>query len=711
MLESIRGLTETKIFYNEQNHYGIFLIALEDAHNETMTIVGNLYNIELYQSYEFHGHYVDDPRYGLQFKVERFSKILPSEKEHVILYLSGPSFPGIGIKSAQSIVEKYGDDIIDQIQKDPDMALSVRGISKKNIEIMREVILNENPMDKVVSFLNSVGFSGNDITAILAVYQEEAEAIIRENPYRLVEEVSGIGFKTADKVGKHLGFEEEHPYYLEAYVSHIYKTKAWENGHSYIEVDSFLESFDTLNQDLLVDAYQSLLQQGILVDDAGKLYHHTQYDAEVLIANFLNSFNQQAFDMSSEEFESHLKVVEYKLKLQFGDSQIEAIQLFLKENIAILTGGPGTGKSTLLAGIVSYLQLSYPNYRISLCAPTGRASKRLTELTHLSATTIHSLIKWNLETNEFGHNAQNPLDTDILIIDEFSMVDTWLFSKLLDASSNVKKILIVGDQDQLPSVGPGFVLKDLIDSKAFPIMTLDRNYRQEEGSEVVDLALMMNEGHFNIEGFHKNIQFYDAKKYDIRDIMVQLVQAALNKGYSLFDIQVLAPVYRGKEGIDNLNYTLQSAFNPADKHKKETKFGSKIFREGDKILQLKNQPDDGVFNGDIGRLVDVGFDNSVTVDFDGVYVTYDRADMTHISHAYCLSVHKAQGSEYPIVLLFAMHPYHRMLSRRLYYTAVTRSSRALILLGHLSAFEKAVKNGYEDRRFTYLKERLVVNVT
>lgn len=706
MNEIIKGITQTKIFYNESNHYGIFLIELEDNH-DTMTIVGNLFNIELDTSYEFTGTYVEDARYGLQFRVQSFQKILPSEKEHVIRYLSGPSFRGIGIKSAQSIVEKYGEDIIEQIQKDPTMHLSVRGISKINIENLRKVILDENPMDKIIAFLNAHGLTGNMITTLIAKYQEETEEVIKENPYRMVEEVSGIGFKTADAVGASLDFGKNHPYRIEALLADTFKTLCYKPGHSFISKELLFSKLHNIDFELLETAYQSLLEQGVLIQDETRLYHNTQYDAEKTVSSYLDSFVKASYDMYTESFDDNIAVVESRLNISFGETQKNAIELFLKENIAILTGGPGTGKSTLLSGIVAYLQLTYPNYHISLCAPTGRAAKRLKELTNVSASTIHSALKWNIDTNEFGHDAHNPLDTDILIVDEFSMVDVWVFSKLLDASSRVKKILLVGDQDQLPSVGPGFVLKDLLDTNRFPLITLDHNYRLEKGSEVVDLALGMNRGIFDIEGFGKDVKFFDSARYPINDVIIQLVQEALNRGYSIFDIQVLAPVYRGVSGIDNLNFFLQKAFNPPSSYKKEIKFGNKIYREGDKILQLKNQPDDFVFNGDVGHLIEVGIDRSITVDFDGNYVTYTNVDMMHITHAYCMSVHKAQGSEYPIVLLLAENDYYGMLSRRLYYTAVTRSSKSLILLGDLTAFEKAVRNGQEDKRHTYLKERLL----
>ena len=523
----------------------------------------------------------------------------------------------------------------------------------------------------------------------------------------MVDELSGVGFKTCDVLGKSLGFEDDHIYRIEGLMSDTYKEVCFGKGHSFIDKSLLYEHLLSIEKMLLDEAYDSLINKKILFEDEDRLYHFTQYYAETGVAKFLNHFKDLDNIDLSDDFEANIKDVEKDLAIEFGETQIEAINTFLNENLMILTGGPGTGKSTLLSGIVRYMQLHHPSYHISLCAPTGRAAKRLKELTNVSASTIHSILKWNIDTNEFGYNNENPLETDILIVDEFSMVDIWLFSKLIEASSRAIKILLVGDKDQLPSVGPGFVLKDLMDAKICEIVTLDYNFRQIEGSEVIDLALKMNEGLFEIDNYHKDVKFYDSSKYPTVEVLIQLVREALNRGYSIFDIQILSPKYKGKSGIDNLNFFLQKAFNPPSEYKEELKFGTKVYRKGDKILQLKNQPDDFVFNGDIGVLVEI-IDKSVTVDFDGNYVTYAYSDLVNISHAYCMSVHKAQGSEYPIVVLIAEPDFWNMLSRRLYYTGVTRSSKSLILLGKKESFIKAVKNGHEDKRNTYLKERLQI---
>lgn len=707
MSEQIRGMVEKQIYYNDANHYGVFLVSLENMNDYPLTIVGNFMGLELEGFYEFKGDYVENARFGLQFKVEAFKPIIPTDRGFVLRYLSGPSFMGIGLKSAEAIVEKYGSDVIEKIKADPDIKLRVTGISKAKLDNLKEVILKEDPMDQAITFLNTHGITGKAMMHILNVYKENTETLLKENPYRMMEEVTGVGFKTCDKMALAMGFEKESLYRLSALMNHNFKELCFNPGHSFIDRDILFKSMPPFEKALLEEAYHRLIKERILILDDERLYHHTQYDAETYVAKYLNNKLKSDHTLYLDDFGASMAKIERKLSIEFDDVQQEAIQTFLENDVVILTGGPGTGKSTLLSGLVTLFQQEFPEYHVSLCAPTGRAAKRLEDLTNVSASTLHSILKWNPDTNEFAFNEMNPLETDILVVDEFSMVDIWVLSKLFLASTSVLKVLFVGDKDQLPSVGPGFVLKDLLDSKVIPIVELKYNYRQVKGSEVIDLALNVNEGIFEVDQYHKDVKFFDVKKYPGVPLVLKIVEEALQKGYSIFDIQVLAPVYRGSLGIDNLNYFLQKAFNPESDSKRFVQFGSRIFREGDKILQLKNQPDDFVFNGDIGILVEVGDDRSIIVDYDGNYVTYDMGDLINITHAYCMSVHKSQGSEYPIVILLALDQYQGMLTKRLYYTGITRSSKSLVLIGEMSAFTKASQEDSEIKRNTYLKERLV----
>ena len=703
MEQSVKGVVEVTIYKNEQSGFGIYRIVLFNSNQKPLTIKGPLFDLEKDAPYEFFGSYKEDSRYGMQFDVTHYQRMLPQHKDFIVRFLSGPNFPGIGEKTASALVDKYGESLLEDIRNDESMVIELQGVSKKRMNEVLRTIRTHDDLDNAVSFLLAHGLSNKQVIMVNKVFGERSIAVLRENPYRLVSEVDGIGFKTADKMASSLGFDFDHPYRIEAMVLDRYKNYVFSKGDSYILEQDFLDLF---NQTGIDDAYQSLLSLGELVLDGDRLYHKTQYVAETYIANTMLDFEYGGTDFEMDDLDRKINRVEDQLKIEFDDQQKEAIERFFLEDVMVLTGGPGTGKSTLLSGIVTLLQSHTPWLQIAMCAPTGRAAKRLEELTNVQATTIHSMLSWDLEGNVFGRHEENPLECDVLIVDEFSMVDTWLFYNLLKASGRVKKFLFVGDKDQLPSVGPGFVLGDLIASQAISIITLERNYRQEAGSEVIDLAMGMKEGKLNLDAYSKDVSFFDAKYGSVKDVVLTVVDRALSLGYDLSEVQVLAPMYAGSSGIDNLNYFLQKMCNPPNIQKAEIQVGTRVFREGDKILQLKNQPDDFVFNGDIGELVEVS-KNRMMVDYEGIYVEYESSEFINITHAYCMSVHKAQGSEYPIVVLVAVNDFYRMLSRRLYYTGATRSSKALILVGDASAFERAVHNQDESKRLTYLKERLV----
>ncbi|MBK2403976.1 ATP-dependent RecD-like DNA helicase [Erysipelothrix sp. strain 2 (EsS2-7-Brazil)] len=705
MEQTIKGSVETCIFKNEQSGYGIFRIVLFNSNQKPMTIKGPLATLELDSFYEFTGDYVEDPRYGMQFDVIAFKQMLPQHRDFIIRFLSGPNFPGIGQKTATAVVDTYGEDVLDQIREDESFKLDVKGITEAKAEMIVSVIRKQDAQEDAVSFLLAHGLGNKQIIKINKEYGDNAISVIRENPYRLVYDVDGIGFKTADKVAMSLGYALDDPLRVEALVLDRYKTICFGAGDSFITKDKLFDGVRMGDAERVEAAYQALVQSGELVEDGDRLYHRTQYDSEVYVTETLKNFKYTGYDFDLDDLESKIASIESQLRIEFDDTQREAIESFLCEDVMILTGGPGTGKSTLLSGVVTLLQANCPWLHITLCAPTGRAAKRLEELTNVQAATIHSVLKWDLESNKFGMHEENPLETDILIIDEFSMVDTWLLAHILKASERVKKLLFVGDKDQLPSVSSGFVLGDLIASKVFKTISLERNYRQEAGSEVIDLAVNMNQGLLDVSNYHRDVRFFDSRYGSVKDIVLKVVDEAMQRGYDLSDIQVLAPMYSGPAGIDNLNHFLQKMCNPESPQKAQIMYGTRIFREGDKILQLKNQPDDFVFNGDIGMLVEVEAKRLV-VDFDGNFVEYEPSSYINITHAYAMSVHKAQGSEYPIVILVAVRDFYRMLSRRLYYTGATRSSKSLVLVGELDAFHTAVENHHEAKRNTYLTERL-----
>ena len=705
MDQVLKGIVVAKIYTSEQSGFGIFQVVLFNSDSKPLTIKGPIANLEVEGSYEFSGYYHEDPRYGLQFAITNYRKTVPNDRDFVIRYLSGPAFPGIGAKTAETLVDTYGDDVLERIRERQLNEIEVKGLSKEKATKVINTIQQHDPHEEAITFLLANGLGSKQIQKIMAVYEERAIDIIRKNPYQLVFDIDGIGFATADKVARLMDFDEAHTFRYEAYLLDRFKFVSFSNGDSFMAIEALREAVLDMDETVFEDAYLALLKRGVLIEDDGRIYHYTQFESEEYCAKFLSEFTFDGTLFQLDDFDQKIEQVEKNLFITFDEDQKGAIASFLNEDVMILTGGPGTGKSTLLAGIVNLLQTSMPRLHITLCAPTGRAAKRLESLTNVHAATVHSVLNWNLEKNVFGMNEDNPLDTDILIVDEFSMVDIWLFANLLKASGHVKKFLFVGDQDQLPSVGAGYVLGDLIRSKRFKTIALKRNYRQEQGSEVIDLALNMNQGIFNIDGYHKDVSFFNSRYGTVKDIVLKVVEEALNRGYTLNDIQVLAPMYDGPSGIDNLNHFLQKMCNPAHVHKNEIVVGKRIFREGDKMLQLKNQPDDFVFNGDIGMLVEVN-PKQLVVDFDGVIVEYGPQDFINLSHAYAMSVHKAQGSEYPIIVLIAVKSFYRMLSRKLYYTGATRSSKSLVLVGDYEAFDHAVHHAQEIKRNTYFVERL-----
>lgn len=704
------------LFRSEESLYTVGKFRINDERERSITVTGIMDDVRTDILYNLTGNYVEHPRYGMQFAIETYQIPLPDEKDGIVRYLSGIQFAGIGRKTAEKIVDALGEGCLNLLKEDINVLRTVPGITDKQFAAIEEGMKKEDDgLEELVRFLNIHGVGIRNLVRLNKAYGKNALEKIRENPYRVIEEVDGFGFATADKIGLNLGIAADDERRLYALLVDSCMELCVTSGNSFARLES-LEAFFAKKAKGLSYDFGELLDTArknitLIVED-NRVYPATQHEAEKNSSRFLAGFPYQDLEEYEEEqLAEYLDEIQDELEIEYDDIQKKAILELFRSPLMIMTGGPGTGKTTVVRAMVNLFAKVYPSASIMCAAPTGRAAKRLSELTGKDAATIHSILKWDLETNTFGRNGDEPLNADLLIIDEFSMVDVWLFYNLLKACVNVRRICIIGDENQLPSVGPGCVLRDLIASECFPVIRLKHIYRQEEGSGVISLAHDINHG--EVESRYSDTAFFEIRRQDIRQAVLDIASDAVSKGYSLDDIQVLSPMYQGAAGIDVLNNALQEFFNPADDTKNEVRVGYTVFREGDKILQLKNQPDDDVYNGDIGQLVEIidarhseSRKTTLICDFQGIFVEYTQDNWNNITLAYCISVHKSQGSEYPIVIFPVTYQMGYMLQRRLIYTAVTRARKAIIVLGELGAFRKGCEILDRVPRETTLKDRI-----
>ena len=706
------------LFRNEDNFYTVAKFLINDENEKSITVVGYFLDITLDIFYNIYGQYTENEKYGLQFTVNNYELPLPEEEDSIIKYLSGSQFPTIGKKTAQKVVECLGHDCLKEIKNNNDILDRVEGLSDKHKSVIIEGLnKTDEGFEDLIQFLNISGIGYRNLIRLNRTYGKEALKKLKENPYRVIEECDGFGFALADKIGKYLGISADDERRLFALLVQMVMDHCMASGDSYILEGDLVEKFNKATEEYNSDFEYLLnkaIEKNLLIKENNRIYPISQYDAEIYISNFLSTFPRIQLDnYKSQTIEQHLEAFGKEIGIVYDDIQKEAIHNFFDNDFLIITGGPGTGKTTIVRAITELYRNLYPASSFACLAPTGRAAKRLSELTDSDATTIHSLLKWDLESNTFGVNEDNPLLLDLLIIDEFSMVDQWLFYNLLKASGGVKKICIIGDEDQLPSVGPGAVFRDILETNLFKTIRLTKIYRQDSGSGVVSLSQDIRNG-FIDESYSSDVLFYECNIESIKSNVQRIVNEALKKGYDLNDIQVLSPMHPGVGGIDVLNNALQEQFNPKEKGKKEIKIGYTTLREGDKILQLKNQPDDDVYNGDIGTLIEIiDKEESITgrtiviVDFQGIIVEYNPDNFNNITLAYCISVHKSQGSEYPIVIIPFTYKMSIMLQRKLIYTGVTRAKSSLVILGELGAMQKGVSIIEKHPRATTLKNRIV----
>jgi exodeoxyribonuclease V alpha subunit len=738
----IKGSYISTIFHNEANLYSVVRVRVEETNEaydeQEVVVTGYFPKMNEHDTYIFYGKFHDHPKFGRQYVVEHFRKQFPNTKDGIIHYLSSDLFKGIGKKTAKAIVEALGENAISKILADPSVLDDVPKLSKQRAKELYDTLRAHEGLEQTMIALSQFGFGPQLSMKIYQVYQDETLSVIQQNPYQLVEDVEGIGFGRADELGYRLGISGNHPARIRAACLFVIERDCLQEGHVYVterqlltNVKQLLEAKrkETVSEEAIEQMLLMLAEEGKLIKEDEKFYIPSLYFAEKgIVANVKRLLQQTEAVVAFPESEFLLALgrLEERLSVQYAPSQKEAIRQALSSPLFILTGGPGTGKTTVIKGIVEIfadlhgLSLDPKDYTkdhpfpILLAAPTGRAAKRMSEATGLPAVTIHRLLGWN-GAEGFTHDEDEPISGKLLIVDEMSMVDTWLANQLFKSIPDGMQVILVGDEDQLPSVGPGQVLKDLLQAGVIPTIRLTEVYRQAEGSSIIELAHQMKNGAIpsDLTAPKADRSFIRCQTSQVAEVVRQIADNARRKGFAVKDIQVLAPMYRGPAGIDRLNQVLQDLFNPKSEKKRELSVGDVVYRVGDKVLQLVNQPDDNVFNGDIGEIVAIFYakentekQDLVVVSFDGIEVAYSRQDLSQITHAYCCSIHKSQGSEFPIVILPVVKSYYRMLKRNLLYTAVTRSKQFLILCGEEEAFKLGVARSDDGSRQTTLTEKL-----
>ena len=691
-------------FYRTIYQTNTYMVSVFIADEDTITVTGPYFEYENNQIYVLSGNYVDHPRYGFQFNYMLIEKYLPSIKEEIISFLSSNSFIGIGKKTAVKIYDYFLDETINILKADPLKIYDIKLTDKQYQSIIDGFNYLNDPENDTIFYLISNGFNNNDAQKIFSVFKLDTMQIASDNPFRFYNDVYGISFDKVSTFASKLEFTDSEIKYLESYLIYLLIEYTFKTGDIYI-------SMDDLNNLLLKNHIQfdsqSILQRAIensyLIQEEDRIYLYNDYNDEIFIANFLKNFSQ-SFNIDENIIDQNIEFIENGDGITYDDKQCLAIKNFLLNSFSLITGGPGTGKTTIVKTMSMIFKKMFPFSNLIVVAPTGRAAKRISEICDVESKTIHSLLRWNKETNTFVHNIDNPILYDCIIIDEFSMVDNSLFASLLKACSKVKKICIIGDNNQLPSIKPGDLLNDLLTADLYPTTYLSFNYRQNQGNEIITLANDIINDEIDLSKFKKDITFYDINNdnYDL----LSLIQKNIEDGYTLDEIQILTPMHKGSWGIENLNILLQNTFNPQDKNKKERKIGKYTFREKDKILQLKNRPNDDVYNGDIGTLVEIDDSQGyLLVDYAGTLVFYDFDDLADITLAYAFSVHKAQGSEYNIVYLIISRYNTKMLNSKLIYTAISRSKDKLIIISEQDLLKEGISKTLKKRNTTLL-ERL-----
>ncbi len=715
----LRGVLERIVYYNEESHYCIGELRPEKG-RELVSVLGTLPNVQCGETLEMEGYSVNHREYGRQFKITQFRSMLPSSVYGIRKYLGSGLVPGIGKTYAEKIVDRFGADTLRIIDEDSGRIREVEGIGPKRAAEIKKAWDAQRAQREVMVFLQTYGVSASLSKRLIDRYGAGAQTMLRNHPYEVARTVDGIGFKTADRIALNLGFANDSPERIDAGLVHTLKTLE-DDGHTAFEREAVLADAATLlNCDVarVAERIPPLIDANVLVEAEPGIYQlPSSARAELTIAEHLYRLLHSRSRLPPIKIEAAVAWAQQQAGFNFASEQGEAVRRGLEKQVSILTGGPGTGKTTILRAIVSILRAK--KARVVLTAPTGRAAQRMSESCRHSASTLHRLLKFDPTAGGFTHDAANPLKGDFFIIDEASMLDTRMAAAFLRSIPTGAHLIFVGDAHQLPSVAAGNVLHDLIASDEFAVTSLQRIFRQDEDSSIVTVAHRILAGSQDPPPMARTLDQIDPQR-DIQilvtpspeacvDAVQQLCAEVLPRllGHSS-EIQVLAPMHRGTVGIRNLNKVLQEALNPKGASTGSGEAGAQGFRVGDRVLQNRNNYDKGVFNGDLGRIVAVDRETGdVVVAFDTERITYSRGELGELIAAYAITVHKAQGSEFPIVVLPLVRAHFMLLQRNLLYTAITRARERVILVGELAAYGMAVRNQSGTERHTGLQSKLI----
>lgn len=732
-METVNGYVDHIIFQNNENGYTVMSLLAE---GEEITCVGMCRGLTQGETISARGSFVDHPVYGKQFKLDSFQTVMPKDSAGMERYLGSGAVKGVGAALAARIVKKFGDDTFRIIEEEPERLAEIKGISQHKAQEIALQMEEKKDLRDAMVYLQQYGISNALAVKIYDTYGMELYGVLKENPYRLAEDISGVGFRMADELAAKIGIHTDSDYRIRSGILYVLLQAVGE-GHCFLPAEILLERAQSLLQvdrENIRPQMDNLMMDRKLVIKGDSVFASSYYYAELGCAQMLKELNVPIEEAAPDAaVEKRLEKLAKELNLELNELQLKAVTECIRNGLFILSGGPGTGKTTTINMMIRYFEAE--GLDIFLAAPTGRAAKRMTEATGFEARTIHRMLELNSALSDedgrkarFERNGENPLETDVIIIDEMSMVDIQLFLALLKAIVPGTRLVLVGDVNQLPSVGPGQVLRDLIGSGKFPMVELKKIFRQAEESDIVVNAHRINNGQ-QIALDNKSKDFFMLERNDANVIykhMIQLIREMLPKyvGVTPFDIQVLTPMRKGSLGCETLNGILQQYLNPPDPRKKEHAVGSGVYREGDKVMQIRNNyqlewevvskygiPVDkgmGVFNGDMGRILQINENAaSLIVEYDEQRrVTYPFSLLEELELSYAITVHKSQGSEYPAVILPLLGGARALMNRNLLYTAITRAKSCVTILGSSGTVRGMIDNTSENRRYTALAQRI-----